>query len=237
MSQDQDYRAIRELLANDSFQNRILSAKGGVYYTIDDFKELVPKNFLDLGGIRQGGVHAPYSVLEHTIRKLNFVCEALHMNEEGYTGKEIEYMLQASLWHDYGKIDPRSKTLRHEDVSAELAEPILDSMGYNPGEVSLITHLIRTEDTFGIVSYYLDKDFHDLALPSDKIRKVKEQFAPEYIGKLKNDALDIGLRRIIDYSATLCHADVFSIPGLKEKAPNILLVKSGFLEYMDKIGL
>jgi hypothetical protein len=223
---------IREILSYSSFEKRKASFSEGEFYSLSEFIDLVPPDFLKLGDIHQGGAHGEFSVLEHTIRKLNKVAETLAVNAEGYSEKEIEYLLQAALWHDYGKIDPRSKEIRHEDISADYAVNILPLMGYTIQEVELISHMIRTEDTFGIVSYYMETENPQVTIPEEKVKLVKDKYAEKYIHTIRNDNLGVSLERLIDYSTTLCHSDVLSIPGIMDKAPNIYLIKRGMLEYL-----
>ena len=99
----------------------------------------------------QNNPHHDLNLLNHTVEVVRNMNEL--MKNEGYGERERMLAVLASLFHDFGKMHPEieqpsrstpgaSSYPGHEDVSAEMAESILKSLGFGP-ERGLVAKIVQ----------------------------------------------------------------------------------------------
>ncbi len=139
----------REILKLPKNVGKTLSAMNelgllGLY--LPQFKEIV--------GFFQPGVYHCYTADEHTLIALKNL-EKLQ-NENSHVGKifsslkEKDIIYLAVLFHDIGK--PLSLS-GHEIIGAEIANSIMEFMGYDANEISLVKFLVRHHLTMEQVAF------------------------------------------------------------------------------------
>lgn len=99
----------------------------------------------------QNNPHHDLNLLNHTVEVVRNLNEL--MKREGYGDRERMLAVLAALFHDFGKMHPEverpsrstpgaSSYPGHEDISAEMAESILKSLGFGP-ERSLVAKIVK----------------------------------------------------------------------------------------------
>jgi tRNA nucleotidyltransferase/poly(A) polymerase len=99
----------------------------------------------------QNNPHHDLNLLDHTVEVVRNMNEL--MKKEGYGERERMLAVLASLFHDFGKMHPdverpskstpgASSYPGHEDVSAEMAESILKSLGFG-AERGVIAKIVK----------------------------------------------------------------------------------------------
>lgn len=81
--------------------------------------------------------HLKYHTLEHTLDVYSR-AEAI-AKQEGLTGRMLELLLVAAVYHDAGYLYQR---VQHEDRSCEIAREVLPGYGYNAEDIDEICRII-----------------------------------------------------------------------------------------------
>ncbi len=121
------------------------------------FLDVVLPEFKSLNGFFQPGVYHCYTADEHTLVALqnieNLSAEDNHLARLYKTIQSKDLLYLATLLHDIGK--PIS-VAGHEIIGAEIANSIMQNLGYGQSEILFVQFLIRHHLTMEQVSFRRD---------------------------------------------------------------------------------
>ena len=101
-----------------------------------------------------------YHSIAHTRDEVVPAAERLALMQ-GFEGEELLLLLTAALYHDLGFIEQGHG---HELVSIRIAQEVLPGFGYNPGQILLISGMVRATDRSRIPRTHLEAILADADL-------------------------------------------------------------------------
>lgn len=155
---------------------------------LEDLYEKFGSDFTNMKGFDQNNPHHCYDLLTHTLQTvagLNSFCN---------DAETLPMLRVAALFHDIGKPsvvqekNGRSVFYGHAAKSAEIAEPLLNQIGYSQAEIDRILFYIAHHDDF--ISFKLRDELPDK--PNPYIKEINKKNVEQQIKSTMRKCKELG---------------------------------------------
>lgn len=157
----------------------------------EEVNEMLGENFSRMVGYEQKNIHHCYDLYNHTLHTVNGI-DKTNINEE-----ELKKLKVAALFHDVAKPDVSSMNEKtgqqvfygHAQKSGQIADEMLEDMGYSKEEIASINFYIVHHDDF--ISY--KNKLPDYMKTHEFLREINESTIAEKFIENRYDFTSMGL--------------------------------------------